>query len=254
MKQRVISGVFIALITIVSVVLGGHFLWAVCLLINAYGSYELVKCVRHKFDFWLYLVMVLSTMGIYLFFDKTLLIVLLEIIILFTFSVFDEFRPISDLSVILLMSIIIGCSTYFIIYLRNISMFLLGYVVIISYLTDVFAYFIGYFFGKNKLNERVSPNKTIEGAIGGWICGAIFSLIWAIIFDFFNVSTFIMVLACILLPVISQIGDLAYSLLKRHYEIKDFSNLIPGHGGLLDRLDSMTFVLCFIGILLMISR
>lgn len=250
MKQRIISGALILLITIFVVALGSYLLKAACVLINLYGSYEIVKCARGKNDWPICIVSSISSLLIYLFFDKALLFIVVDFLILFTFSIFDKERKIDDLALIFLMTIVLGCTTYFMVFARNISMPLLAYVFIICYLTDVFAYFIGSFFGKHKLNERVSPNKSIEGSIGGFVGGMLVSLLWAYLFDFFGVDKFIIIICSILLPIVCQIGDLAYSLIKRHYGIKDFSNLIPGHGGLLDRLDSLTFVMCLLGSLL----
>lgn len=250
MKQRVISGVFIFLITVSIIVVGSYLLKAACILINLYGSYEIVKCARGKNDWPIFLACAITSLLIYFFFDKALLFIIIEFLVLFTFSIFDENRKIDDLSLIFLMSIILGCTTYFMVYTREISMPLLAYVFIICYLTDAIAYFVGSFFGKHKLNERVSPKKSIEGSIGGFVGGMIISLIWAYLFNFFNVDKTIIIVSSILLPIVNQIGDLAYSLIKRHYGIKDFSNLIPGHGGLLDRLDSLTFVICLLGSLL----
>lgn len=114
-----------------------------------------------------------------------------------------------------------------------------------SYACDTGAYFTGMLIGKHKLNTRISPKKTIEGAIGGWAFGFLFSFGFA----YFFVDTLPMWaiwMSAILLPIAGQIGDLAFSAIKRCYGIKDFSNLLPGHGGVLDRLDSLIFtIICF---------
>ena len=87
---------------------------------------------------------------------------------------------------------------------------------------------------------KISPNKTWEGSIGGLICG---SLVGAIIYKlFFGKITIKIIIITIILSIIGQIGDLVMSKIKRENEIKDFSNIMPGHGGILDRLDSSIFV------------
>ena len=108
---------------------------------------------------------------------------------------------------------------------------------------DTGAYFVGRTIGKHKLNERISPNKTIEGSVGGYVAGLIFCLLYGILLlnGKYNVPMNLIVISAILLPVIGQIGDLTFSAIKRHYGIKDFSNLFPGHGGVLDRIDSISF-------------
>ena len=132
---------------------------------------------------------------------------------------------------------------------------LLGYVILGAVATDTFAYFVGYFFGKRKILPEISPKKTVEGSIGGYI-GSIVVLIG---------YSFIMKAAAGVMPalwkvivialasgIIAQVGDWCASYIKRHFGIKDFGKLIPGHGGMLDRLDSIIFlapVLCLIFII-----
>ena len=137
-------------------------------------------------------------------------------------------------------------------YIENMNLWMLGYVFVISYLSDTAAYFIGSRFGRHKLIERVSPKKTIEGSAAGLIFGMLGSLLWAFIFKFFGFPPYVFIISSIVLPVVSEIGDLVFSLMKRHYGIKDFSELIPGHGGILDRLDSNIFCIIVFGVLLTI--
>ena len=115
--------------------------------------------------------------------------------------------------------------------------------------TDIFAYLIGKNFGKHKLMfKKVSPNKSLEGCIGGIFGAILLSLIYAIVCNnIFNIdiSYITVTVVALLLSVISQIGDLAASSVKRYCEIKDYGHLIPGHGGMLDRIDSVIFVLPF---------
>ena len=123
------------------------------------------------------------------------------------------------------------------------------YILIASLLTDTGAYFVGRRFGKHKLNERVSPKKTIEGSVGGALVGFTCSLLFAYFRGFFGLSIGLVIICSILLPVISEFGDLAFSLIKRHYGIKDFGNIMPGHGGVLDRIDSVIFCLMLFAVL-----
>ena len=129
---------------------------------------------------------------------------------------------------------------------------LIWYVLFSGWATDVFAYSIGKRFGKHKFSQ-VSPKKSIEGAIAG-IIGAV-----AVTFTYtYFINTYTSVqysylyisLITVILSVIGQIGDFAASAIKRYVEIKDYGNLIPGHGGLLDRIDSIMFIAPFAYILL----
>lgn len=113
-------------------------------------------------------------------------------------------------------------------------------LLVVTIMTDTFAFFVGKNLGKRKFT-RISPNKTIEGCIGGIVMGSLIATIYYV--TFIGASPFYKVLFLnILLSLACEIGDLFFSTIKREREIKDFSNLIPGHGGVLDRIDSLTFV------------
>ena len=128
------------------------------------------------------------------------------------------------------------------------------YVVVGACLNDAFAYFVGVFFGKHKMNPRISPKKTWEGFFGGVFLTAATLIAWAFILDavthgehtilkhFIDIEHWYHVLAlAFLIPLVSVLGDLVFSSMKRYYGIKDFGNLMPGHGGVLDRVDSVVF-------------
>ena len=252
MKQRVISGIFIAAITVIAAYFGGFILKAILSFVAIYGSYEFIKIRQSRFNTLLFAIMALCIMGIYLLHDFATVIMLLELILLLTIAVFDEKETFDDVATVLLMTIMLGYSLYFMSSIQEENKYMFGYVLIISYLTDVFAYFIGIRFGKHKLNTRVSPKKTIEGSLGGWFFGFLTSFIWASIFHYFGKPSYVLLLASLFLPLVSEVGDLVFSLIKRHYGVKDFSNLIPGHGGILDRLDSHIFCTLLFGALLIL--
>lgn len=128
---------------------------------------------------------------------------------------------------------------------------LIWFVLIASWGSDVFAYFIGRHFGKHKLT-KISPNKTVEGAVAGIVGAILLGILFAVLCNtIWNVGINYLLIGCIMavLSIVGQIGDLAASSIKRYCEIKDFSELIPGHGGMLDRIDSIIFVLPFAYIL-----
>ena len=125
------------------------------------------------------------------------------------------------------------------------------FVALGACLNDAFAYFVGVFFGKHKMNPRISPKKTWEGFFGGVILAGITCSGFAFIMSackhpllpgFLDLDHWYHVIALsFMMPLVSTLGDLVFSSIKRHYQIKDFGNLIPGHGGILDRLDSIMF-------------
>ena len=114
-------------------------------------------------------------------------------------------------------------------------------IVLIAFGTDIFAYFTGYFIGKHKLCPTLSPKKTIEGAVGG----IVFAILFTVLFVKFAVPDTAPVICFavigLIVSVMSQFGDLSASAMKRRMGIKDYGNLIPGHGGILDRFDSIIF-------------
>lgn len=129
---------------------------------------------------------------------------------------------------------------------------LIWFVLIASWGSDVFAYTIGRHFGKHKLT-KISPKKTVEGSIAGVIGATVLGIIYAVLCNNLwgtEINYLLIGVIVAVLSVVGQIGDLAASSIKRYCEIKDFSDLLPGHGGMLDRIDSIIFVLPFAFMLL----
>lgn len=125
--------------------------------------------------------------------------------------------------------------------------FLIWYVFIASWLTDVFAYLTGKAIGKHHFTD-ISQNKTIEGCVGGTLGATICIIIYTVIlnhFAGFSLNIALMTVVGILLSLVGQIGDLSASAIKRYAGIKDYSDLIPGHGGMVDRVDSVIFIAPF---------
>lgn len=130
-------------------------------------------------------------------------------------------------------------------YAREEGIYLVFIPFVLAFCSDTGAYFAGRFFGKHKLAPVVSPNKTVEGVIGGVITTAIAMLIYCLVMQFgFNrrVNYLYAVIYGMVGAMAGVFGDLSFSAIKRQTGIKDYGNLIPGHGGILDRFDSMTVV------------
>ena len=142
-------------------------------------------------------------------------------------------------------------SGYFNLYDNLESCLLIVYVLLGTFMTDIGAYFIGVFFGKHKLNPRISPKKTWEGFFGGIIISTIVSFAFGFIFSITGHPLvygildrehwYLILVLSLVIPFASVLGDFVFSSAKRHFEIKDFGNIMPGHGGVLDRLDSVIF-------------
>lgn len=125
--------------------------------------------------------------------------------------------------------------------------YLIWFILIAAWGTDTFAYFIGSKFGKHKFT-KISPKKSIEGCIGGTLGAVIITLIYTFAINKLagiEISYIYILLVGLILSILSQIGDLSASSIKRTMEIKDFGKLIPGHGGILDRIDSIIFIAPF---------
>ncbi len=130
------------------------------------------------------------------------------------------------------------------------AVYLILFCAFCAWLTDTFAYFAGVFLGKHKMAPVISPKKTWEGAVGGVLGTAICNVIMFLVFKkwFFSVpftgwDWYTVIPISIVLSVISIFGDLSASVIKRNYGVKDYGNLIPGHGGVMDRIDSAIFVI-----------
>lgn len=129
---------------------------------------------------------------------------------------------------------------------------LIWYIFWAGWATDVFAYAIGRRFGKHKFS-KVSPKKSIEGCIAGTIGAIIVALVYTYFINLYSsvdYSYIHIVVISLILSLVGQVGDFAASTIKRYVEIKDYSNLIPGHGGMLDRIDSIMFIAPFAYMLL----
>ncbi|MDJ1155929.1 phosphatidate cytidylyltransferase [Macrococcus caseolyticus] len=132
---------------------------------------------------------------------------------------------------------------------RNNGLIYILFALLIVWVTDTGAYIFGRLFGKNKLWPEISPNKTIEGFVGGMLSSTIIAIIFSINYDM-PLSILPLILVTWLFSMFGQLGDLVESALKRHFDVKDSGNLLPGHGGILDRFDSFIFVLPLMNILL----
>ncbi|MDN5353170.1 MAG: phosphatidate cytidylyltransferase, partial [Clostridiales bacterium] len=119
--------------------------------------------------------------------------------------------------------------------------FFIWYPFIIAFSTDTFAYAVGRLFGKTPLIPEVSPKKTVEGAIGGVIFCLIFSYLYAVLFN--PSFQFYAIFLGLTGSILSQVGDLMASKIKRVFGLKDFGKIMPGHGGILDRIDSLIVTL-----------
>ena len=270
MKQRIISAV-VLLAIFIPILLIGKIPYAILMTILAWmGLYELLKARKSKKPFPFFM-KILSYILVMLFmitnFQLTNAVTLYDlsfyldyrIIAIFIFAyimpiVFindNKKYNLNDALFLIGSTLFIGLSFSLLVLLRNLSLVYIVYIFLIATMTDTFALFTGSRIGRNKLAPDISPNKTIEGSIGGSLMGTIVASVFLIESGFVGASSLSIVIMTFILTVIGQIGDLVFSAIKRYYNTKDFSNLIPGHGGILDRLDSIIFIV--LGFLLFLS-
>ncbi len=182
------------------------------------------------------------------------------ILILFVeFILSNGKKTVKDISITMLGICYIPLMLIYLSFISNMNLgtgltgrILIWFVLIASWGSDVFAYTIGRHFGKHKLT-KISPKKTVEGSIAGVIGATVLGIIYAVLCNNLwgtEINYLLIGVIVAVLSVVGQIGDLAASSIKRYCEIKDFSDLLPGHGGMLDRIDSIIFVLPFAFMLL----
>ena len=265
MKQRIVTGTVLIVLLGLITYFGEDkltFLFSgLCVLLATGASYEFTKMSRKGspfrwFDFVgivltfaLLLMSVLTfqlAVGFYIYFFLYFITVILIYSLLFV--IVKDFTK-SDFGNQILTILYSSLGFVAFAYLRSrtsIGLELIIYLFLVTMITDTFAYFIGIRFGKHRLAEHISPKKSIEGAIGGLVFGALAATFFAYYTNVFEFGFVWIVLLSSFLSAIAQVGDLIASKFKREADIKDYSNIFPGHGGILDRFDSSMFAAIFL--------
>ncbi len=252
---RIISSVLLILIFFPILFLGGNAYAILMAIIGLMGLFELVHIREKKreFPFLMKVFAYLLTAFFILSNYQTVIFIYQLDYRVMSFIMFAFLAPlvlindqkkynVSDSLFLIGAVLFIGLSFNLLILTRNMGLYYALYLFIITISTDTFAYFIGKLVGKHQLS-KISPKKTIEGLLGGVGMGTILSVIFYVTTIDSGISIFTISLVSLFLSLIGQLGDLVFSSIKRYFEQKDFSSIIPGHGGILDRLDSMIFVI-----------
>ncbi|MEK3978046.1 phosphatidate cytidylyltransferase [Psychrobacillus sp. FSL K6-2836] len=254
MKQRIITGAIALALFLPIVLLGGPVFTILVYIIAAVGLHEMLRMKGIKlFSF----ASVISFLLLFLlllpssFAEEVLpytghtklewLFVGVFLVLIYTVLVKNRFT-FDDAAFLILSTLYVGIGFYYFIETRNEGLAYVIFALLIVWTTDSGAYFTGRKIGKRKLWPEISPNKTVEGFVGG--------IIWALITAFIiqwisplTSSMLVLIGITIAASIFGQLGDLVESAIKRHYNVKDSGNLLPGHGGILDRFDSILFVL-----------
>ena len=256
--MRVITGIVISLIALMCLFLGGIPILAFLIVVVFLGSIEYVKILRNKgFHPSLSLILLADvTFSLLIFFRRFDLlpsIISLAVMASFLMVLFMGRQPyIVNVATTALGFLYCGWLPCHLLLIRQIGLdrinafqigvneglWLVIFVFLIVVATDIGGYYFGSKFGKRKLSPVISPKKTVEGAIGAGIA-AIIVAVFGVFYT--NLSLFEAMFAGFLITVSSQLGDLSESLVKRDAGVKDSSNILPGHGGILDRTDGYLF-------------
>lgn len=264
MKTRIITGVVAAALFIPFVVYGQLPFTLLVYAIASVGLYELLRMKKMS------LFSVPGILGLLTVF--TLLmpndwanaleeaikyskfeLLFIAVILLLVYSVLVKNKfTFDDVAFVVLSSLYVGIGFHYLIVTREAGLAYIIFALLIVWVTDSGAYFTGRAFGKNKLWPEISPNKTIEGFVGG----ILLAVVGAIIMQFiqpFEISWALLIVVTIVASIFGQMGDLVESAIKRHYDVKDSGKILPGHGGILDRFDSLLFVLPLLSLLHFVS-
>ncbi|OQO70086.1 CDP-diglyceride synthetase [Enterococcus villorum] len=256
MRQRVITAVIALALFLPIIWIGGMAIEFVAALLAVVGVYELF---RMKGLTLLSFEGILSAIGAvilvlpkerWFFFlpEKTstfMLFYFIVMILLGTSVLSKNTYTIDEAGFPVIVSLYVGIGFQNFVNARTEGIAVLIFGLFIVWATDIGAYMVGRKYGKHKLSPDVSPNKTIEGALGGIASALVVAILYFLLYpskELFGHGMFVMLLLTILLSMVGQFGDLVESSIKRHYEVKDSGNILPGHGGILDRFDSLLFV------------
>lgn len=246
MKKRVISAIVALAIFIPLIILGGMWFKVAATILAVLGMKEFLSLPGEErrpryVDMILYALVILLV-----FIDKNRITYYLLTILLPMLAVIycnDNKKYNADNAFKLIgMTILVGTIFHQFTLIRNEGLMKFIYLFLITTLTDTYAHLGGTLIGKHKLAPKISPNKTWEGSIIGGIFGTLCAATFYFIFVDGTVNILGLLIITLFLSSLGQLGDLFFSAVKRNHSIKDFSNIMPGHGGVLDRLDSIIFV------------
>jgi phosphatidate cytidylyltransferase len=252
MKERVISAIVALIIVIPLILIGGIAYYIGVSIIALIGYYEFLKVRENEkkitpyvkaISALAYLLIVISplTTNINFLIDYRLIILDLFVCFLPLIILDKKDYDAEDALVLVSATLFLGIAFSYLITIRKMDVLYLIYVVLVTIMSDTFAHFFGTKIGKHKLCPAVSPNKTVEGMIGGVFFGTFLGTVFFKTFIDVSANLFMVIVISLALSLVAEFGDLVFSAIKRKYGVKDYGNIMPGHGGVLDRLDSILF-------------
>ena len=257
MKKRLIGAFIVLSVLITSLILGDNVFAIVISIIALLGLKELIDIKYKNRNIIFIKILTYILLGLFMFnnlvlkFDNKIVICASLILLILPIIFYDDKDKYNINDSLYLFGIIffLGYAFLNIIEIRNISIVKCIYIFVIAFITDTYAYISGMLIGKHRFTD-ISPKKTIEGCLIGGIMGSFIGSMfyYSLVSDLSIIKTIIM---SIVLVFLSETGDLIFSSIKRYFGKKDYSNIIPGHGGILDRFDSVVFV--SLGMLIMLG-
>ena len=253
MKQRILTAIIAAAVFVPLVIIGELPFLALIYVMATIGLFELLRMKNlHKLSFvsilsyiLLWIVLLPAEYTDFLTqnsYDK-IQVVLIGALLFLVYTVLSKNHfTFDDAGFLLLAIVYVGIGFYSMYITREMNLTYIFYALFTIWATDSGAYFVGRSIGKRKLWPEISPNKTVGGFFGGVVFGVIVGILFYL-FTPIDGSLLKIILMSILISIFGQLGDLVQSAYKRHYGVKDAGKLLPGHGGILDRMDSLLFIL-----------
>lgn len=255
-RTRLISGIVLVIIALAVIITGGPLLAAVLLAISIIGLEELYRALGIEdgrfsplaavgyFGCLVYYVIVILGLTAYTMTVLIAVLILVMAVYVFTYPRYRTEQVTGTFFGVVYVAVMLSC----IFELREMKdgAYLVWLIFLASWGCDTCAYCVGMLFGKHKMSPKLSPKKSVEGAVGGVVGAALLGVIYAAAISGRMSGTANHMLSfaviCAVGALISMVGDLAASAIKRNHGIKDYGKLIPGHGGILDRFDSVIFI------------
>lgn len=249
-KTRLLSGIVLVLLALIVIISGSYVTLFSLLGISLVGMYELYRVFKLEntpLAMTSYVMAVLYYMNqiVPIFVDPMVMVMLFLILLMFVYVFTYPKYEAKDVMAIFFGMFYVAVMLSYVYQIRMLEggVFLAFLIFICSWGCDTCAYCVGVLFGKHKMAPVLSPKKSIEGAVGGVVGTALLTVIYCSVFKaqigLDDRGIIILAVISAIAGLISMVGDLTASAIKRNYDIKDYGNLIPGHGGIMDRFDSM---------------